>query len=238
MQYSERRLRRRGHAARHWPEPRDRRAAARRLQRAGQQLCGRELVRLIELLGARPDRDPRRASTPRLQLEMALVKAARPQVDHSPDAPRGAPAAARGRGCGRAPADTPTPQAPPRAPPGARPRAAVARGAEPRPARAGRPGRDRRPRTGAAAAHRRRSHGVSRRPTAGAGARRRRARPTRDAAEPDGAAAPSRARRRRAPATATDEGAGAPSRRRATSPTRLAQLKRAWQLVLQQARGR
>ncbi len=56
-----------------------------RLARQAHQLSGRELLRLIELLGD-AQTDIRGGLDPRLQLEMALVKAARPEVDHSPDA--------------------------------------------------------------------------------------------------------------------------------------------------------
>ena len=56
-----------------------------RLSRQASQLPGRELLRLIELLGG-AQTEIRGGLDPRLQLEMALVKAARPEVDHSPDA--------------------------------------------------------------------------------------------------------------------------------------------------------
>jgi DNA polymerase-3 subunit gamma/tau len=56
-----------------------------RLAQQAHQLSGRELLRLIELLGA-AQTEIRGGLDPRLQLEMALVKAARPEVDHSPDA--------------------------------------------------------------------------------------------------------------------------------------------------------
>ncbi len=56
-----------------------------RLGRQAHQLSGRELLRLIELLG-NAQTEIRGGLDPRLQLEMALVKAARPEVDHSPDA--------------------------------------------------------------------------------------------------------------------------------------------------------
>jgi DNA polymerase III subunit gamma/tau len=56
-----------------------------RLSRQASQLPGRELLRLIELLGS-AQTEIRGGLDPRLQLEMALVKAARPEVDHSPDA--------------------------------------------------------------------------------------------------------------------------------------------------------
>jgi DNA polymerase-3 subunit gamma/tau len=56
-----------------------------RLARQAHQLPGRELLRLIELLG-RAQTEIRGGLDPRLQLEMALVRAARPEVDHSPDA--------------------------------------------------------------------------------------------------------------------------------------------------------
>jgi DNA polymerase-3 subunit gamma/tau len=56
-----------------------------RLGQQAHQLSGRELLRLIELLGA-AQTEIRGGLDPRLQLEMALVKAARPEVDHSPDA--------------------------------------------------------------------------------------------------------------------------------------------------------
>ena len=56
-----------------------------RLAQQANQLSGRELLRLIELLGA-AQTEIRGGLDPRLQLEMALVKAARPEVDHSPDA--------------------------------------------------------------------------------------------------------------------------------------------------------
>jgi DNA polymerase III subunit gamma/tau len=56
-----------------------------RLARQAHQLSGRELLRLIELLG-RAQTEIRGGLDPRLQLEMALVRAARPEVDHSPDA--------------------------------------------------------------------------------------------------------------------------------------------------------
>jgi len=56
-----------------------------RLARQAHQLPGRELLRLIELLG-RAQTEIRGGLDPRLQLEMALVRAAHPEVDHSPDA--------------------------------------------------------------------------------------------------------------------------------------------------------
>ena len=56
-----------------------------RLGQQASQLAGRELLRLIELLGD-AQTEIRAGLDPRLQLEMALVKAARPEVDHSPDA--------------------------------------------------------------------------------------------------------------------------------------------------------
>jgi DNA polymerase-3 subunit gamma/tau len=56
-----------------------------RLTRQAHQLSGRELLRMIELLGA-AQTEIRGGLDPRLQLEMALVRAARPEVDHSPDA--------------------------------------------------------------------------------------------------------------------------------------------------------
>jgi len=56
-----------------------------RLGQQASQLSGRELLRLIELLG-NAQTEIRGGLDPRLQLEMALVKAARPEVDHSPDA--------------------------------------------------------------------------------------------------------------------------------------------------------
>jgi DNA polymerase-3 subunit gamma/tau len=56
-----------------------------RLARQAHQLSGRELLRLIELLG-NAQTEIRGGLDPRLQLEMALVKAAKPEVDHSPDA--------------------------------------------------------------------------------------------------------------------------------------------------------
>ena len=124
-----------------------------RLARQAHQLSGRELLRLIELLG-RAQTEIRGGLDPRLQLEMALVRAARPEVDHSPDAleerlrrlesgsvpfaqtqapatlraaprPRaGRPRRATRRGRGTAP--TPRPASPPatRTPPGARRRRA------------------------------------------------------------------------------------------------------------------
>ena len=56
-----------------------------RLSQQAHQLSGRELLRLIELLG-RAQTEIRGGLDPRLQLEMALVRAAHPEVDHSPDA--------------------------------------------------------------------------------------------------------------------------------------------------------
>ena len=56
-----------------------------RLTRQAHQLTGRELLRLIDLLG-RAQTEIRGGLDPRLQLEMALVRAAHPEVDHSPDA--------------------------------------------------------------------------------------------------------------------------------------------------------
>ena len=56
-----------------------------RLGQQASQLPGRELLRLIDLLGG-AQTEIRAGLDPRLQLEMALVKAARPEVDHSPDA--------------------------------------------------------------------------------------------------------------------------------------------------------
>ena len=56
-----------------------------RLSQQASQLSGRELLRLIELLGG-AQTEIRGGLDPRLQLEMALVRAARPEVDHSPDA--------------------------------------------------------------------------------------------------------------------------------------------------------
>ena len=56
-----------------------------RLTQQAHQLSGRELLRLIELL-ARAQTEIRGGLDPRLQLEIALVRAAHPEVDHSPDA--------------------------------------------------------------------------------------------------------------------------------------------------------
>jgi len=120
-----------------------------RLSRQASQLPGRELLRLIELLGG-AQTEIRGGLDPRLQLEMALVKAARPEVDHSPDAleerlrrleqgsvpftQSSAPKPAAGGAAARAvAAATPQPAAPKARPPEpatAEPKAATAAAAE------------------------------------------------------------------------------------------------------------
>jgi DNA polymerase-3 subunit gamma/tau len=56
-----------------------------RLEAQAHQLGGRELLRFVELLGA-AQTEIRAGLDSRLQLELALVKAARPQVDHGAEA--------------------------------------------------------------------------------------------------------------------------------------------------------
>ena len=56
-----------------------------RLLQQAHQLSGRELLRMVDLLGT-AQTEIRNGLDPRLQLEMALVRAARPEVDHSADA--------------------------------------------------------------------------------------------------------------------------------------------------------
>jgi len=56
-----------------------------RLLQQAHQLSGRELLRMVDLLGS-AQTEIRNGLDPRLQLERALVRAARPEVDHSADA--------------------------------------------------------------------------------------------------------------------------------------------------------
>ena len=155
------------------------------LQRAG-QVSPREVVFFIEALGE-AQREIRDGLDPRLQLELALVKVTRPELDHSEAALEErlrrleAAAAGAGRRAGRA-----------AAPPAAEAAAPGRRRAPKRPRRAGR----REPAAGAPP-----TPSGAGRAAAGAGARRRRR-----------AARPPRRRRSAAPAAGA-AAAGAPRRR-------------------------
>ncbi|HUK77614.1 MAG TPA: DNA polymerase III subunit gamma/tau [Thermoleophilia bacterium] len=175
-----------------------------RLSRQASQLPGRELLRLIELLGG-AQTEIRGGLDPRLQLEMALVKAARPEVDHSPDALEERLRRLESGSVPFAPSSTPKPAA------GGAAAARVAAATTPKPAapRA-------RPPEPAAAAPDVEAEATSAEATTAVAAEAPDAEP--EAAEaPPGAEAPEAT-----PAEAEPDGGAA-------------RVKRAWQLVLQQA---